>query len=128
MDGVQLKCAHCGSVFTLCRHCWRGNRYCGKVCASEAKVRSHRVSQRRYTKTVRGRESHRRRQRTYRKRRLRKTETDPSPEEIVLPIKPAASSDCCRCCGHRLETFIVFKADTPRFYSFRRRRPLDAAR
>lgn len=49
-----LLCSRCRSLFTLCRLCARGRRYCTEACAAEARRRSVREAGSRYQRTQEG--------------------------------------------------------------------------
>jgi hypothetical protein len=59
----------CHVVFMVCGHCDRGQRYCSQPYRAAARQRQRREANRRYQKTEAGRETHRCRQRAYRKDR-----------------------------------------------------------
>ena len=56
---LQIKCRWCGTVFCICRCCWRGQRYCSAECRIAAKRKAHRKDQRRYRRTEKGKKAHR---------------------------------------------------------------------
>lgn len=62
-------CDRCSAQVVVCGRCDRGNRYCGTVCAREARRESQRASNRWYQATPRGRQLHAERQARYRQRR-----------------------------------------------------------
>lgn len=55
----QIECRWCGTVFCICRCCWRGQRYCSAECRSAAKRKAHRGAQKRYRRTEKGKKAHR---------------------------------------------------------------------
>ena len=63
-----FNCARCHSLVTICRHCDRGNRYCGAACASEARTESQRRSSASYQSSRRGRAANAERQKCFRQR------------------------------------------------------------
>lgn len=65
---VEFTCVCCGKVISICRSCWRGQKYCSPVCAKEAHVKRHRENQKRYRLTDQGREAHKAHQKNYRLR------------------------------------------------------------
>lgn len=56
---LQIECRWCGTVFCICRCCWRGQRYCSAECRIAAKGKAHRKDQRRYRRTEKGKKAHR---------------------------------------------------------------------
>lgn len=104
-------CARCHSQVTVCRHCDRGNLYCGPVCSRQFRAKNHRVANQIYQKTFPGRQKHALRQKHYRQR-LREKVTDQgsllSPPSDLLPAveneaKEAIEtkledSPCCSFC------------------------------
>lgn len=73
--------APCGRVFHICRHCYRGQRYCGNRCRREARRLQRQKANRRYEQSLgtEGRGDHRYRQREYRQR-LNARVTDQAPQ------------------------------------------------
>ena len=66
-------CAGCRCQVVICRHCDRGNIYCGPLCSQPARRQSQRAAGRRYQSSRRGRFRHAARQRCYRLRRRKVT-------------------------------------------------------
>jgi hypothetical protein len=75
----------CQTVFWICTHCDRGQRYCGPVCRSEARRWQHRAANRRYQQSPEGRLDHRDRQQHYRERQCRPRVTDQSSLSVISP-------------------------------------------
>jgi hypothetical protein len=68
----QRVCGQCYSVFWICPHCDRGQRYCNLTCRTQARRAQRRRANRCHQQSREGREDHRDRQREYRRRcRLR---------------------------------------------------------
>lgn len=79
-------CAGCHCQVVICRHCDRGNIYCGVGCSQPARRQSQRSAGRRYQGSRRGRFRHAARQRRYRFRRRKVTHQgsfDP-PADVLL--------------------------------------------
>ena len=71
VEGITLKCCACGVAFSICRSCWRGQKYCTPVCAKKSEILKNRMHQQTYAKTDKGLESGRLRQRRrYQKNKL----------------------------------------------------------
>ncbi len=58
-DLLACSCPCCGSVFAICRPCYRGHRFCGRRCARLARVATLRKARQRYRRSPAGREAHR---------------------------------------------------------------------
>lgn len=65
-SGRQFNCGRCRALVVICRHCDRGNIYCGPRCASEARRESRRACNARHQRSARGRRLHAARQARYR--------------------------------------------------------------
>jgi hypothetical protein len=85
----------CSTVFYLCRHCDRGQRYCSAHCREKALRLQRREANRRHQQSPEGREDHRDRQREYRQR-LKARVTDksslPASPYVNLTVPPARES------------------------------------
>jgi hypothetical protein len=79
-------CAGCRCQVVICRHCDRGNIYCGPQCSQPARRQSQRAAGRRYQSSRRGRFRHAARQRCYRFRRRKVTHQGSidSPADVLL--------------------------------------------
>lgn len=62
----MYRCARCGQVALLCRHCEHGQIYCAQGCAQQARKESVRRAGARHQRTRNGRRSHADRQAQYR--------------------------------------------------------------
>ena len=60
----------CLTVFYLCRHCDRGQRYCSPCCREKSRRQKRHEANRRHQQSLEGRLDHRDRQRAYRQRRV----------------------------------------------------------
>jgi len=118
MDGAVLCCGDCGIEFRMCSRCWRVQRYCSKECSLNARKKSHRQSQRKYSKTPKGRQVHIKKQRQYRKIhcRQKKIETDHTTALPENPLKRTHTASSCLQCGARIDRWVKPLG----FYSFRR--------
>lgn len=106
MDIVLLKkirCKHCGSIFYVCRSCWRGQVYCGDICRRIAQQKAHREAERRYRQTEKGREAHRQGEK---RRRIRKNEKTVDDEGTTpqlacdnMPTNVPGKEVKCHFCG-----------------------------
>ena len=116
MDGIEISCGRCAARFLVCSGCWRGQRYCSPGCVRAARLARHRVAQARYSKTARGRASHRQRQKSYRRKNF---ETDQTTGNVEDAVNPAASLCACVFCGRPVRE--KHSSQEP-YFSFRRRR------
>lgn len=66
MIGIELICPTCSVYFFCCRKCWRGNKYCSSSCRVEARKIKQREYEKKYSSTLAGKESRRKRQRKFR--------------------------------------------------------------
>ncbi len=65
---LQLNCALCFQIFSICRSCYRGHRYCSELCSKKYKKINNRRSNIRYRKTRKGKFNQASRQNSYRKK------------------------------------------------------------
>jgi hypothetical protein len=119
MDGASLSCRGCGVEFHVCRPCWRVQRYCGQPCSKLARRNSHRQSQKKYSKTPKGRQANRDKQKRYRKIHLRQknSETDHTTEIVKAAIKERHQGNRCHFCGAKVLHFTRITS----VFSFRRK-------
>ena len=54
---IKVKCRRCGTVFYVCRSCWRGQAYCSDKCRKANQREAHAEAQRRYRQTARGKKN-----------------------------------------------------------------------
>lgn len=78
-------CRGCNAVFSICRSCDRGQRYCSPECRIPALCEQRRRANRRHQCSPEGRLDHRDRQREYRKRCAQRRVTDISSPALTLP-------------------------------------------
>jgi len=87
-DQRLVFCGHCGVMFTLCRVCDRGQRFC-EPCRPLARQKVIRAARRRHRATPEGRADHADHQRAYRARRAERvgdpgTAKLPDQESVCL--------------------------------------------
>ena len=63
------KASDCRTLFFICSHCDRGQRYCSSVCRRISRLEQQRTARRRFQHSSEGRLDHRDRQRAYRLRK-----------------------------------------------------------
>lgn len=124
VDGIICRmfvCSRCLCQVLVCPQCDRGQIYCMRTCAREARRDRQREARRRYQATPRGRAMHAARNRHYRARAVRVTDHGPAkqPETALsrgLAIagasrKPLTSSTppghhLCHRCGRSVSPFV----------------------
>jgi hypothetical protein len=73
VNAIEITCAECGHVFSICSSCWRGQKYCTKHCLRSSRLKQRRIAQSKYQKTAKGLEFGRLRQsRRYEKNKIKK--------------------------------------------------------
>jgi hypothetical protein len=109
--GIQIVCPLCHTVATFCEHCWRNQKYCSSQCSDIAEFIHEKARKKRYNESEKGRESHRRRQKKLRIRKILGQSVLDGPEKkSQRPINPQTKEivsveDCCRCL-YRIEIFV----------------------
>ena len=78
-------CRGCNAVFSICRRCDRGQRYCSPECRVPALREQRRRANHRHQCSPEGRLDHRDRQREYRKRCAQRRVTDTPSPALMLP-------------------------------------------
>lgn len=64
---VEIRCQWCDTCFFICQHCFRGQAYCCDRCRIDGKRHKHRAAQRRYRRSRKGKDVHRRAEQRRRK-------------------------------------------------------------
>lgn len=119
MYGVQVSCAICNKDFSICRKCWRGQKYCSKACSKEARRRSRIKSQEKYRKSRKGRLKQSEYQNKFRsKEDEEKIVSDHSSKVEPDQIKRAQDLTICICCGSRISELIPLEMN--KLFSFHR--------
>ena len=114
-------CARCRRQVLICRHCDRGNRYCGPGCSEPARRESLKAAGGRYQSSRRGRFTHAARQRRYRASRPKVTHQGSPPalphdslspesralrrQHIDFPVGHA-QGPCCHFCKRPCSPFV----------------------
>ena len=86
----------CGRVFWICRHCYRGHKYCSHRCRQRRRTLQKRAARRKHQRSPEGRDDHRDHNRVYRARRRLRRVTDhtspaPSDSDSIDPTEPSPS-------------------------------------
>jgi len=91
----------CNTLFTVCRSCDRGQRYCSEACRKRMRQQQLRAAGRRYQASEVGRQNHCQRQQAHRQRQCQPRVTHQGPVSITTPgtTQPANLSRCA-VCGH----------------------------
>lgn len=124
-DGASARlflCAACREMVIICRRCDRGQIYCAKGCAQQARRRAQRDAGRRYQTSRRGRLNHAARNRRYRARTKNGTHQGSLAKPNLLALSstvdaiesplafrgyvPAGSTSHCDWCGCRCSQFV----------------------
>ena len=118
-------CASCAQPVRICGSCFRGQRYCSRVCAKATRRRQQDDAGARYRASPRGARCGARRQKRYRLRRSTSAttvthqgstllsamaKTAPIAVAVALPrsASPAAFHGCCVVCGAPAAERAVF--------------------
>ena len=112
-------CLLCYEQVIICRHCDRGNIYCGWVCAQKARIKSLHLAGSRYQSTLNGKRHHAARQARYRLRLEKKVThqgslNPPKNDSIETlknrPKKIKRNQDCdvstCHFCNNLVAKWI----------------------
>lgn len=119
MYGVQVSCLICNKNFSICRKCWRGQKYCSKVCSKEARRRSRVKSQEKYRKSRNGKLKQSKYQNNFRsKRNEEKIVSDHSSKVELDRIKRTPDLTICIFCGSRISKLIPLEVN--KLFSFHR--------
>lgn len=95
---VLRQCRSCTAIFYVCRHCYRGQRYCGDACRKQARLEQRRAANKRYQQSEAGHRTHRMRQRNYRLRHSGARVTDHSTKSAIpSPSPKLLGSDLTLC-------------------------------
>lgn len=99
---VQCRC--CGLFFHVCRSCWRGQAYCGERCRRMRQRLLHRIAQRKYRHTDKGRKTHRlyeqERRKPKKKKKIMGDDSATSPPSCDMePKKRSRNQPSCLFCG-----------------------------
>ena len=126
-EGIQRKCFACQNIFFVCKGCWRGQRYCSVECRQKSRREKLRIYQKKYSRSLKGRESNRLRQQRYRKNRKTVTHHSSNVEGYALffpSMKVKTKKELCTCCHTRIDNLVFFQEAALNF-SFHRWRSFD---
>ena len=117
---VQVFCGCCGRIFAVCRHCYRGHKYCSDSCRNAGYAYLHRIAQAIYSQTDNGREKRRLAQ--IRRRMVKKIKTGKAAyskaktrikqicecimmkiQHLYLNFDRSSGSGTCVVCGNTIE-------------------------
>jgi hypothetical protein len=104
------RCNTCESIFCVCSHCDRGQRYCSDLCRKQARQEQRCAANRRHQQTAFGREAHKLRQRAYRRRQCGPRVTDQGYRLVTLAgSKRHSNFTQCAICGQPSEWVELYK-------------------
>ena len=69
---LHIPCVLCRKNFILCSHCYRGDKYCSKICSDEGYNHSRKKARKRYAKSPKGLKKGRERQNNFRRKQREK--------------------------------------------------------
>jgi hypothetical protein len=94
-------CARCRVQVLICRRCDRGQIYCDRLCAAQARGAAQRAAGQRYQTSRAGRFAHAARARLYRQRYKIVTHqgSASAPADALLPVRAAKPAGGCHRCG-----------------------------
>ena len=128
--GIEKICPRCRSRFTICQHCWRGQKYCSPQCSKASRQEKLRINNQRYRSSSKGRIFARLRQLKFRQKIKKiKNVTDQSTNNYEQKINSALKimnkvllKRHCFHCGNKI-TFIRSASEMSDninfYYSFR---------
>ncbi len=64
--GIEKICPRCRSRFSICQHCWCGQKYCSSLCSRTSRQEKLRINKQRYASSKKGRICARLRQQKFR--------------------------------------------------------------
>ncbi len=119
MHGVQVSCSICNKDFSICRKCWRGQKYCSKTCSKEARRRCRIKSQGKYRKSRNGKFKQSKHQNNFRSNKdEEKIVSDHSSKVESYQIKTTPDLTICIGCGSRISALIPLAMN--KLFSFHR--------
>jgi len=112
IQGYVLSCKWCGSLFAMCKSCYRGHCYCSESCRGHGYNRARQQARERHEKSLEAKLDHRDRMKRYRKNQLEKTVTDKGSMFLAKHLDFASSkhldlaklpkNGLCAACGRRV--------------------------
>ena len=128
--GIEKICPRCRSRFSICQHCWHGQKYCSSLCSQASRQEKLRINNQRYASSKKGRIHGRLRQQKYRsKNKTIKNVTDQSTNNsehrlnsVAKISQKAPFNGCCSHCGKKITNLrrVSEMSDQANFnYSFR---------
>ena len=113
-----FNCECCHAQTVVRSDCDRGQIYCGKMCSQTARAQSHRLANKRYQASFKGRMNHALRQRRYRESKIKVTDQGSLLEgenDVLLSIELTCSEpeiqsvvgcDVCHFCKKPVTSFF----------------------
>jgi len=66
IPAIEFSCPVCRQLITICRSCWRNQKYCSSPCVKTARLKRQRINRIRYRQTENGIKAHKAAQKRYR--------------------------------------------------------------
>jgi len=101
----EITCKRCGTIFHVCKSCWRGQAYCSDACRTAAKSKAHRKTQQKYSRTINGKKvralaASRRRRLGHSKKTVADTPSTPVGDHVKRNYQDSATLlPHCLFCG-----------------------------
>lgn len=121
LRGIEKTCPVCNKTFYYCQNCWRGQKYCCRVCSVEGRRRNRRKAQKKYAATEKGRTNQRIRQKNFRIRQILKEKVTDHPTNQNrftlygfrrVTNKTSVTCRCC-CCQRPIQNFVGGSENDP---------------
>ena len=120
MPAVEFSCSICSALVLICRSCWRGQKYCSHSCTRTARLRRHRINQKKYRHTEKGMKSHTACQRRYRLK-SKKIEMDRTTKRHFPRAIRAFANGKCSCCDSSVTVIAALSLNKITFLSIRKK-------
>jgi hypothetical protein len=103
----QLFCGLCGSMFHICRHCYRGQKYCCESCRTIARRRQMDAARLRYRRTPEAKLDQRDRQKQWRMRQSQKNTVMDQGSMAEQDVPSSNGRECTSRRPFRFESVIA---------------------
>ena len=119
-EGISIHCPHCGNIFSICKKCWRGQRYCSLSCRKTARKNNLKKYQKKYLSTDKGKHSNNVRQKRFKKKQISVTHHSSKVEKHALffpRIKTKSKENICITCHTSIDSLHSLTSKI-KFFSF----------
>lgn len=105
MEGHFITCGYCHKQFFICKHCFRGHRYCSDGCRKHGYELRRRIARKKYALSPEAKADHRDRNKFYRihgpKKFFVMDKSSALEQKLVnaVPQTEILVPRCCICCG-----------------------------